>query len=66
MRIADQAGLLGGPIAWPPFLAALLREHLARHRRGFVFPAPSGTWLWRSTFLRRVSARRSRAATRPG
>ncbi|WP_244170711.1 tyrosine-type recombinase/integrase [Amycolatopsis tolypomycina] len=41
-------------IALPPFLVALLREHLARHRYEFVFKTPSGTWLWRSTFLRRV------------
>jgi Phage integrase family len=41
-------------IALPPFLVALLREHLARHRYEFVFTTPSGTWLWRSTFLRRV------------
>ncbi len=38
----------------PPFLVALLREHLARHRYEFVFTTPSGTWLWRSTFLRRA------------
>ncbi|MEV7046619.1 site-specific integrase [Amycolatopsis sp. NPDC051061] len=41
-------------IALPPFLVVLQREHLARHRYGFVFTTPSGTWLWRSTFLRRV------------
>jgi hypothetical protein len=41
-------------IALPPFPVALLREHLARHRYEFVFTTPSGTWLWRSTFLRRV------------
>jgi integrase len=41
-------------IALPPFLTALLREHLAQHRYGFVFTTPSGTWLWRSTFLGRV------------
>lgn len=41
-------------IALPPFLVALLREHLAQHRYEFVFTTPSGTWLWRSTFLRRV------------
>ncbi|MGW4063493.1 tyrosine-type recombinase/integrase [Amycolatopsis sp. NPDC004747] len=54
VRIAEQAGLLGGPIALPPFLVVLLREHLAQHPYGFVFTTPSGTWLWRSTFLRRV------------
>ena len=41
-------------IALPPFLTELLREHLARHQYEFVFTTPSGTWLWRSTFLRRV------------
>ncbi|MEU4522163.1 site-specific integrase [Amycolatopsis sp. NPDC024027] len=41
-------------IALPPFLVALLREHLSRHRYEFVFTTPSGTWLWRSTFLRRI------------
>ncbi|WP_233225974.1 tyrosine-type recombinase/integrase [Amycolatopsis sp. CA-126428] len=41
-------------IVLPPFLTALLREHLVRHRYEFVFTTPSGTWLWRSTFLRRV------------
>ena len=33
---------------------ALLRQHLARHPFEFVFTTPSGTWLWRSTFIRRV------------
>lgn len=41
-------------IALPPFLTELLRAHLARHRYELVFTTPSGTWLWRSTFLRRV------------
>ncbi|WP_370306862.1 hypothetical protein [Amycolatopsis sp. WAC 01375] len=41
-------------IALPPFLTALLRQHLARHPFEFVFTTPSGTWLWRSTFIRRV------------
>jgi hypothetical protein len=64
-------------IALPPFLVVLLREHLARHRYGFVFTTPSGTWLWRSTFLRRVfrpavdgcgasGAKAGCAAVRPG
>ncbi|MEU8632788.1 tyrosine-type recombinase/integrase [Amycolatopsis sp. NPDC048633] len=64
-------------IALPPFLVALLREHLVRHRYGFVFTTPSGTWLWRSTFLRRVfrpavdgseasGAKAGCAAVRPG
>lgn len=64
-------------IALPPFLTALLREHLARHRYEFVFTTPSGTWLWRSTFLRRVfrpavdgseasEAKAGCAAVRPG
>ena len=41
-------------VALPPFLTALLRQHLARHPFEFVFTTPSGTWLWRSTFIRRV------------
>ncbi len=41
-------------IALPPFLTALLRRHLATHPFEFVFTTPSGTWLWRSTFIRRV------------
>ncbi|MFJ7218876.1 tyrosine-type recombinase/integrase [Amycolatopsis sp. NPDC098790] len=64
-------------IALPPFLVALLREHLARHRYEFVFTTPSGTRLWRSTFLRRVfrpaadgsevsGTRAGCAAVRPG
>ena len=64
-------------ISLPPFLIALLREHLARHRYKFVFTTPSGTWLWRSTFLRRVfrpavdgsdasGAKAGCAAVRPG
>jgi integrase len=32
-------------IALPPFLVALLREHLVQHRYEFVFTTPSGTWL---------------------
>ncbi|NBH01698.1 hypothetical protein [Amycolatopsis sp. SID8362] len=52
-------------IALPPFLVVLLSEHLARHRYEFVFTTPTGTWLWRSTFVRRVSVPRSTAATRP-
>jgi integrase len=38
----------------PPFLIALLREHLARHRYDYVFTTPSGKWLWRSTFTSRI------------
>jgi hypothetical protein len=37
-----------------PFLVQLLREHLDSHPFEFVFTTPSGTWLWRSTFIRRV------------
>ncbi|WIX93692.1 tyrosine-type recombinase/integrase [Amycolatopsis sp. DG1A-15b] len=64
-------------IALPPFLVALLREHLAWHRYQFVFTTPSGTWLWRSTFSRCVfrpavdgseasGAKAGCAAVRPG
>jgi integrase len=41
-------------IALPPFLTALLREHLRQHPYHYVFTTPSGTLLWRSTFDRRV------------
>ncbi len=41
-------------ITLPPFLTHLLREHLNQHPFQFVFTTPSGTWLWRSTFIRRV------------
>jgi integrase len=41
-------------IALPPFLTALLRNHLRQHPYQYVFTTPSGTLLWRSTFDRRV------------
>lgn len=41
-------------IPLPPFLVALLCNHLQRHTHEFVFTTASGTWLWRSTFNRRV------------
>lgn len=41
-------------ITLPPFLTALLREHLATHPHEYVFTTSSGTWLWHSTFDRRV------------
>jgi integrase len=41
-------------IALPPFLVDLLREHLATHPYEYVFTTRNGTWLWRSTFDRRV------------
>jgi integrase len=41
-------------VSLPPFLVALLRNHLGRHSHEFVFTTESGTWLWRSTFNRRV------------
>jgi integrase len=41
-------------ITLPPFLIDLLRNHLQRHHGDFVFTTESGTWLWRSTFIRRV------------
>lgn len=41
-------------IQLPPFLVDLLRTHLDTHPYEYVFTTPSGTWLWRSTFIRRV------------
>jgi integrase len=41
-------------ITLPPFLIDLLRNYLDRHDGDFVFTTESGTWLWRSTFIRRV------------
>jgi integrase len=41
-------------ITLAPFLITLLRKHLERHDNEFVFTAESGTWLWRSTFIRCV------------
>ncbi|WP_052373021.1 tyrosine-type recombinase/integrase [Amycolatopsis taiwanensis] len=41
-------------ITLPPFLVELLRQHLDAHPFEFVFTTPSGTWLWRSTFIRRT------------
>ncbi|OXM56078.1 multidrug DMT transporter permease [Amycolatopsis thailandensis] len=41
-------------IALPPFLVRLLRRHLETHPFEFVFTNACGSWLWRSTFDRRV------------
>jgi integrase len=41
-------------ITLPPFLITMLRKHLEQHDNEFVFTAEGGTWLWRSTFIRRV------------
>lgn len=41
-------------IPLPPFLVALLRTHLETHPYEYVFTTPSGTWWWRSTFIRRI------------
>lgn len=41
-------------IPLPPFLTDLLREHLAGHPHEYVFTTRRGTWLWRSTFDRRI------------
>ena len=41
-------------ITLPPFLVAMLRDHLASHPYEYVFTTSSGTWLWRSTFNRRI------------
>jgi len=41
-------------ILLPPFLVALLRAHLETHPYEYVFTTPSGTWWWRSTFIRRI------------
>jgi integrase len=41
-------------ITLPPFLIALLRKHLERHDNEFVFTTETRTWLWRSTFIRRL------------
>jgi integrase len=41
-------------ITLPPFLVGLLRSYLQRHTVDYVFTTQSGTWLWRSTFIRRV------------
>lgn len=38
----------------PPFLTELLRKHLNTHPYEYVFTTESGTWLWRSTFTRRI------------
>ena len=38
----------------PPFLVELLRKHLDSHPHEYVFTTESGTWLWRSTFARRI------------
>jgi len=56
-------------ITLPPFLVALLREHLASTAGGFVFTSPLGHRLRRSTFDRRVFRPavdgNTRAGTRP-
>lgn len=41
-------------IKLPPFLTAMLREHLADSDGSFVFTSPRGFPLWRGTFDRRV------------
>ncbi|GAB2960579.1 site-specific integrase [Amycolatopsis acidiphila] len=41
-------------ITLPPFLVRLLRQHLQTHPYEFVFTNPCGTWLWRSSFHRRI------------
>ncbi|SEF36299.1 Site-specific recombinase XerD [Amycolatopsis pretoriensis] len=41
-------------IVLPPFLVRLLRRHLETHPFEFVFTNGCGTWLWRSSFDRRV------------
>jgi integrase len=41
-------------IALPPFLTRLLRQHLETHPYEIVFTTSRGTWLWRSTFDRRI------------
>ncbi|WP_169739720.1 hypothetical protein [Amycolatopsis taiwanensis] len=38
----------------PPFLVELLRQNLNTHPYEYVFTTESGTWLWRSTFARRI------------
>jgi integrase len=41
-------------IVLPSFLVRLLRRHLETHPFEFVFTNACGTWLWRSSFDRRV------------
>ena len=41
-------------ITLPPFLITMLRKHLELNDNEFVVTAEGGTWLWRSTFIRRV------------
>jgi hypothetical protein len=41
-------------IALPPFLTALLRQHVAGHDASMVFPDAAGVWQRRSCFARRV------------
>ncbi|MEV5720523.1 site-specific integrase [Amycolatopsis mediterranei] len=41
-------------IVLPPFLVRLLGRHLETHPFEFVFTNACGTWLWRSSFDRRV------------
>lgn len=53
-------------IALPPFLVRLLRRHLESHPFEFVFTTSRGTWLWRSTFDRRVLRPAIDGCHRPG
>ncbi|MFD2472650.1 tyrosine-type recombinase/integrase [Amycolatopsis silviterrae] len=53
-------------IALPPFLVRLLRRHLDSHPFEFVFTTSRGTWLWRSTFDRRVLRPAIDGCHRPG
>jgi integrase len=41
-------------ITLPPFLVAMLRDHLASHPYEYVFTTACGAWFWRSTFNRRI------------
>ncbi|WP_101435459.1 tyrosine-type recombinase/integrase [Amycolatopsis echigonensis] len=53
-------------VALPPFLVGLLRRHLEVHPFEFVFTTSNGTWLWRSTFDRRVLRPAIDGRRRPG
>jgi hypothetical protein len=50
----------------PPFLVRLLRQHLETHPYEFVFTNACGSWLWRSTFDRRVSRPAIDGVRKPG
>ncbi|MET8757769.1 hypothetical protein [Lentzea sp. NPDC004782] len=41
-------------ITLPPSLITMLHKHFEQHDNEFVFITEGGTWLWRSTFIRRV------------